>query len=713
MDSILISEKQHLSLTQEKFLEIISETEEFFKELPSLYSGEINTDILNDLLTQTHNRIIRLNQGTEKPYFARIDYTDSESGQSEKYYIGKIGVLDGADNMVTLDWRAPVATLYYDSNVGEVEYESPRGIEHGMLELKRLFEIEEKILLSYTDVDTVSNDDLLRPYLGVNADNRLKNIISTIQSEQNRIIRGNINENLIVQGVAGSGKTTVALHRIAYLVYNNRDKIRPNQYMVIGPNRFFINYISSVLPDLDVDSVPQYTYADLAGEIIGESYNLTETHDKLALVVSGKYASNIEQYKVSMAYKKALDLFLKWYEPSLLPSGDFVLRGVTILPETDLQATWKKAMLGTGSTVLARAEQCIAYLGLIITGKKPELLARVSLHFKALYADKANDLGKLHRDRAYIEKELAQNCVSSLTALFKNVKAPILSVYRIFLQNLELFADDFAECALLKKNTLAQLRKKTIDPEDQAALLYLKSEITGSDKYKSYRHAVIDEAQDFGEFDFFALQKSLSDSTFTVVGDIAQAIYSYRSFKSWDNVLENSFEKGAKLCYMAKCYRTTIEIMEAANKVTNFMNLPPAEPVIRHGEPVRLYNAAAADKLLELIQTHQAAGYKSIAVISKTAAELDDICKIMEKVKLDFELITSESTLYSGGLCAMPGYLSKGLEFDGVIICDASENVYNSGKQTDMHLLYVAMTRPLHRLDIMHSSQKSVPLDTL
>ena len=255
----MIEELNHLEYTLEKYDEIIEDSKLKQSNLRNLYKNDF--DAMMEEKYRLEDFIKSIEKAKNNPYFARIDF---ESKNNEDIcYIGKLGVSDYDNNIITVDWRAPISSLYYDSNVGECSYNSPDGVINGKLKLKRQYTIENSKLINFNDVDTVSNDELLKPYLSVSADNRLKNIVSTIQSEQNKIIREKMNKNLIIQGVAGSGKTTVALQRIAYLVYNNRNIFKPSDYMVIGPNKFFVNYISGILPDLDVNGVSEYTLEEL------------------------------------------------------------------------------------------------------------------------------------------------------------------------------------------------------------------------------------------------------------------------------------------------------------------------------------------------------------------------------------------------------------------------------------------------------------------
>ncbi len=707
--SIFKEEQETLKEKIVQYKKCIEDTRLLRDSLPGLYHSQ--PMLLAELSAQTNNHLFHLERGVGKPYFARIDFEEDGFEKTAQCYIGKIGVVDENQETVTVDWRAPVATLYYDSNPGKVSYQAPGGTISGELLLKRQLEIENGILLSVNDVETVTNDDLLKPYLSAGSDNRLKNIVASIQGEQNRIIREQIDRNLIVQGAAGSGKTTVALHRIAYLVYNHRDTIKSGQYMVIGPNRFFISYISSILPDLDVDSVPEHTFETLCQGYIGEAFSLTDISGRLTEVVNGTYRSGVDRFKTTLRYRDALAAFMDRFDQNVVPDKDFVIRGFRILSCDMIKDIYAKVDFSLNSTVQARVSQCILYLSSYIDHRRETIKERLNEHFRLLLLKgcDASELDKQKKDRAAILKELENGCRQSLKKHFSITETKILKLYELFLHSCEKdLPDDFPEKNKLKTDTLAGLRKSKLDFTDLPALMYLKLRMKGSDRYEFFRHTVIDEAQDFGEFHFYVLRSLLSQSTFTIVGDLAQSIYSYRSIESWESVREQAFDSKADMIEMRKSYRTTVEIMTAANKVSSLLGLAEALPVIRHGSPVRYTRCATSqqpDLICRLVKEYTKQGFKTIAVICKTAQRSTDMNLALRQRGIEAENVTSDTEGYQGGVCTITGYLSKGLEFDAVIICDVSEPVYASASKVDMHLLYVSMTRPLHSLDILYEGE--------
>ena len=330
MDNIEFQkEKENLKNIIEKYEDVMEYYNQRIEAIPRIY---MNNEVMIKNSIEMYSEKLRLmKKSVNKPYFARLDFARDGEAKPEQLYIGKVGVIDEDNNNITIDWRAPVSSMYYDSNIGRASYKAPGGVCTGELLLKRQYDIENRELKSYQDVDTVSNDELLKPYLGASADNRLKNIVSTIQQEQNAIIREPLNENMIVQGVAGSGKTTVALHRIAYLVYNYRDNIKPNQYLVIGPNKFFVNYISGVLPDLDVENVKQLTYEELCAEFLNENIKLIDEDRKLIQSIVNENLLNYEKFKVSMQFKEALDKFIKEMKENIIPEKGIEIKGYEVI----------------------------------------------------------------------------------------------------------------------------------------------------------------------------------------------------------------------------------------------------------------------------------------------------------------------------------------------------------------------------------------------
>ena len=323
-------ELEYLDYTIDKYNEVIDDSKLKLNNLRELYKH--NYEAMLEEKFRLESEINSIEKAKSNPYFARIDFKSKNF--LDKCYIGKKGVTDYDNNVITVDWRAPISSLYYDSNVGECKYIAPEGIIEGILLLKRQYTIEKGKLINFNDVDTVSNDELLKPYLSVSADNRLKNIVSTIQSEQNQIIREDMYKNLVIQGVAGSGKTTVALHRIAYLVYNNRELFKSSDYMVIGPNKFFVSYISNILPDLDVNGVTQNTLDELFLTYMKEDFKINNSLDII------KDTDEVSYYKVSMNMKKDIDDYFEQLE--ILPNEDFIVDKIKVLDKNYIKTIYEE-----------------------------------------------------------------------------------------------------------------------------------------------------------------------------------------------------------------------------------------------------------------------------------------------------------------------------------------------------------------------------------
>lgn len=660
------------------------------------------------------NSLKVLKNGILKPYFARIDFSPEDKLESEKIYIGKYGIYDKNSKPIVVDWRAPISSLYYDSEIGPTSYCCPEGTIFGKLTLKRQFEIENGKLLNYHDVDIVSNDELLQKYLHTNNDMRLKNIVSTIQSEQNVAIRKPLNLNTIVQGVAGSGKTTIALHRIAYLVYNYRDRIKNNQYMVIGPNDVFLKYIESVLPDLDVSDINQQTYEKFTKEIIDEPINIINSSKKLNMYLAGKIHNDIPKFKSSDEFRIMLDLFLDDYFQNIIEDA-LIIKGFEVIDKGTLYQIFKNALQQSADFDIA-VDKFVILVSNYINNNYNDIIFRLNEVINKSHSVVNNEKEKeeLKKKRKYIYDEIQKGCKQSSKKFISKYRFSPTKLYQLFINNIENYdVNDYCYIDELKKETLQNIKSGSFEFEDLAPLIHIKYRLGISRNFMNYRHVVIDEAQDLGKFSFYVLKECLPNATFSIYGDIVQSIYDYRSIDSWDEVRDVLGE--CELLSFKKSYRTTDEIMTVANSVAESLKFDSSELSIRHGNDVSFSQieqtnipAYIKNKIVEYRQK----GYKTVAVISKYPVQSSYI-----NDDLSFEGLfvpnvdeNTDITKIDNEVLTISNYLAKGLEFDAVIINGADEDVYNSLNASDMKMLYVALTRALHEMDIVYSKKLSKPL---
>lgn len=679
-------------------------------------------------------KLRNLTEAARKPYFARVDFKEDGAAQAEPIYIGKMVLIREEDmKPVIIDWRAPISSLYYEERLGDAHYLAPRGDISGQMSLKRQYTIENAELKNLFDIDITTNDTFLQSYLGANADNRLKDIVSSIQAEQNRIIRADMWTPLIVQGAAGSGKTTIALHRIAYLVYTHEKTFKPENFMIIAPTALFLNYISEILPELGVNRVRQATFEDFAMDLIGKRFRMRDPNEKLTVLAENRdpaWAGRLaaaSRLKASTRYKILLDRFMDERELEMLPERDFSVLGEVLLTRQELvrlftleYRRWpvknrleemKKHMVTAAkrrrNALAAKIErECQVRIDELKAGNESD--ADIRLQIIAAYDGRDN---RLH----HLQKDIAKTISDYLSGI---MKPQAIDWYKRFIEWLAERAAD-ADEAFAAAWSAKVLAERKIELEDLAPLIHLRYRVHGLDEKIPVRHIVIDEAQDFSAFQFDVIRRIIPDSSFTILGDLCQGIHSYRSLSSWEEIQSQVFQdRRCKVLTLEQSYRTTVEIMDAANLVAARMHIPGvamAKPVIRHGEPVRLqaYRPEVAGRFIcgriaARLEELKGAGMKLLAVIGKTLEECREIHRHLVRVIPEIRLITGAEGEYGGGVMVVPAHLSKGLEFDGVILADASAARF-SDSLTDAKLLYVAMTRAMHVLDI-HSAGGPSPL---
>ncbi|MCD2347815.1 RNA polymerase recycling motor HelD [Clostridium guangxiense] len=692
----------------------------------------LNTSVRDTL----HQKIQNSERSLLKPYFARVDFKEEDKNKLQNLYIGKMSLLkEETGEFLIIDWRAPISNLYYDGRIGTANYTCPDGNIKGEIKLKRQYMIEKGKLQDFFDIDITTNDDFLQACLGSSKDNRLKDIVSTIQAEQNKVIRANMWRPLIVQGAAGGGKTTIALHRIAYLIYTFEKKLKPENFMIMAPSHFFLSYISDVLPELGVENVMQTTFEDFAQKIIGRKLKIMPSTKKLSDLVNLRDSINCENikkisnFKASLEFKTSIQNFIKLIEQNFILEEDFKLHTFVLISSKNI----KKLFLEDYKSLplMKRINEIKKHLTNSIENNKARILQRVESSYDEKL-NKVRDEAPDSPERRKIIIKIIDERDALLKGINKNSKTLVknylskisvlspLEYYKKLLNDKALFNKltekyiNHELSELIRKTSSDILDKNVVEFEDLAPLMYIKYLTQGLDEKINVRHIIIDEAQDFSLFQFSVLKEIIDSPSFTILGDLCQGIYSFRGVTDWNKTAELIFGGNEPdLLKLEQSYRTTIEIMDAANSVIKFLNnksLPLAKPVIRHGDPVTVMEKGSLAEVKNEIEKNLLAlrknKLKSAAIICKTMKECKELKSLFKNSSYKVQIISEKENDYSSGILIIPSYLVKGLEFDMVIIANASKDQYTSD-ELDVKLLYIAMTRPLHKLYIYSVGEKA------
>lgn len=684
MSNIFEDELQKMKDT----LHTMDEQLDRLEKIPVYYGEDFKEQILESM-RESNRQNLRI--GVQEPYFGRLDFQEDGKEEVMPIYIGKVGVSD-MDTMkpIIIDWRAPVASMFYSFTGGEelAFYQSPDGLVEGDVYLKRNISIRKRELERVVDTYVKGNedvshaDDFLLYRLGENKDNKLKDIVSTIQSEQNDIIRAERNLPLLIQGVAGSGKTTIALHRLAFLIYEYREQLEAERMIVFAPNSLFLDYISSVLPELGVGNISQTTFPDWALRTLDDSVKLKQTEKKL----KEAFSINRDEKKVmlgklkgTLEFKTFIEERMIQFENELVPTKDFEAWDRAIIPVEDVKK-WMQ----------------VEYKHYSLQKRRERLVGRM----KRWIEIELKKFGETNE-----KKLLKKEATKRLNAYMKFwPKMSALSLYSSIVKSKEILEVLPEE---LVKETEKSCRKKEVCVEDLPALIYIHHRITGIEIGQKFHHVVIDEAQDFSPFQVYVLKEITLGNSFTILGDLSQAIYDYQGIEDWNAFKEVFQETG--YYELTRSYRSTKEIIEFANEIIKNAEIPVglATPVFRSGEDVKVIHAE--NQFTEIVKTvkHlQNADVKTIAVIGRTEDDCRDIYVKLTNAGLTVNVIEANQSKYEGGISVVPVYLAKGLEFDAVLLIDVDEEHYKNTKH-DAKLLYVGCTRSLHDLWIFHGGEAS------
>ncbi|MDQ1911207.1 RNA polymerase recycling motor HelD [Paenibacillus sp. GD4] len=683
----------------------------------------------------TRHRVVRMYR---TPYFGRIDFTEEGTNDREQIYIGIASVLnEETQEYLVYDWRAPISNLFYDYPPGPASYETPSGTISGMLNLKRQYVIRNGELQAMFDTGVTIGDEVLQHLLGQSADDRMKSIVATIQKEQNQIIRDDKHQVLIVQGSAGSGKTSVALQRIAYLLYKHRNTLNADNVVLFSPNTLFNSYVSSVLPEMGEANMHQTTYQEYLQLRLGSRFDIEDPYSQMEYILTAPAGRELEVRRLSIRFKSSeaflaiMDAYAARLEQErgmlfhdLTFQGRILISGKAIREQfygmdPSLKITNRLGLLKDWLLkelkVAAKKERQADWV-------KDELELLDKEDYQRAYEAmrKVNDEREISFDDARLETQFLAKFI--VHERFKPLRQTIrklrfLSVTAMYEQ---LFTGSWLQEAAeqagigvpegmddVARFTLGKIQSGHLPYEDATPMLYLNELIEGFQSYNTVKHVFIDEAQDYTAFQYAFLGRLFPRSRLTLLGDFNQAIYAHASEQDGYNVLYRRYSpEQVRMIRLVRSYRSTEEIVAYSKAI-----LPdgePVEPFRRSGQPPKVTAASDTGALAAAIAEETglllAKGVTSIAIICKTAQEAAEAHELLKDF-ISVELITKESRDFHGGLLVIPVYLAKGLEFDAVLLFDAGENKY--AKESERKLLYTACTRAMHHLSIFYTGEPS------
>ncbi len=667
VENKLTGELKRLDLEIEARQRHIKETHQYIidnrHEMDSMEIFSTNKALTNESiqLEQYALKQERLKKMQESPYFGRIDfrYEEDQEGEEEAYYIGMGDfTVQGEHAALIYDWRAPISSLYYDYEVGPATYEAPIGVLKGELLKKKQYKIRKGQLEYVLDNHMKIDDEILQKVLSHAADSKMKNIVATIQKEQNAIVRNEEAPVMVVQGIAGSGKTSIALHRIAYLLYKSREELRSSNILILSPNPVFSDYISSVLPELGEENITEMGLEELVAQELIEGIQVEGRCEQLEFLL--KKGVQATQRKRNIDFKESVDFLI------------LLKKFIEGLPEKNFRP------------------ENLSWDG--FSCEKEEL--------QMLYYEKykSNPLFKrLQYIADYIADKKESDTNKTITSKIRKELENRLKYYMKETKLLVLYSHFIAWCNQTQlKEPFLMLNKGKLHYEDAFPLIYLKYALYGHTSFPQIKHLVIDEMQDYSFIQFEVL-KTLFNCRMTILGDMYQVLEPKEP-----HVLDHLTHvfRNPLIIKLNRTYRSTFEIATFAKNIIGQQDMIAFE---RHGEEPSVVKSNSYEEMLEQmvsdLEKLDQQKYASVAILCKTAAEAEKMYKEL-KDKLTVTLFTAKSTAFQTGIVITTSYLAKGLEFDVVCIPNVNEEYYQS--TVDKQVLYISSTRALHLLRLYY-----------
>ncbi len=641
---------------------------------------------------ETMRKIHRLNNLIKCPYFARIDFCFEGEEIPEQIYIGKTSLTgEKAVEIYVYDWRSPIASVFYRFMTEEAFYDAPAGRITGRVELKRQYEIRDSRLLYFFDTDRSINDEILKQLLSKNTSPKMKTIMETIQKEQDIVIRNLESDLLMIQGVAGSGKTSIALHRAAYLMYQGlQSRLAANNILILSPNSTFEQYISEVLPELGEENAVSMVFEDILRSLLGEKVmwkaapgqeesgngqtgvgRIQTQREFLENAVAngawGDYMKKSMRYKTSEAFLGLLDRFAEQIPLRQMAFQDVYHEGNRIAEKEELR---RRAMQRPETPLAVRLEQ---------------LTARV-------LEDAFGNRKGAGEEKARVLEEIQRFTRLNLYELYKSFWSDEANFQGADSQGVE-------ELEEIRSGTLENLEGDCLYFGDAVPVLYLYLKLHGCNDYRNIRQVIIDEAQDYYPLQFEILRILFPNARYTVLGDINQTLSKQEDGSFYEQVRRILKKKKSSLVTLNKSFRCTNEILQFSLQF--IQEKPQIESFNRSGEAVEVrafrtrrdYLAG----ILKEMENCKEKGYGTICLLCKTEEGCQRLFRELGS-RAELRMAGDDGVEGLKGCFILPSYMAKGLEFDAVLICDGDSDTYQTGD--DRKLLYIECTRALHRLSL-------------
>jgi DNA helicase-2/ATP-dependent DNA helicase PcrA len=669
--------------------------------------------------TQMDKQLKKLARLKYSPYFGRIDFLEDGEKKSDQVYLGITSFMDEKDeNFLIFDWRAPISSLYYDYSPGRANYHTLDGTIEGEMQLKRQFIIRASEIKGMFDTGVTIGDEMLQEVLGNNASTQMKSIVATIQREQNQIIRNERSKILIVQGVAGSGKTSAALQRVAYLLYHYRDTLKSENIMLFSPNPLFNSYVATVLPELGEENMQQATFMEYINRRLGRELDVEDPFEQMEYLLNGKesldYLKRVKgiQFKASLEYKHLIDQYARGLSNHGLIFRDITFRGEILISKKailnyfyGLEQTYSlpnriqliKEWLVKELKKRAKSERTKSWVEeeIQLFEKEDYLKVYKQLEEKKRFTEYSFD--DFEQEQSLLGAMVVKEKFMPLFAKVKKLKfVDMLAIYRqLFERNMNSSSKNLpTNWSKICSHTVEKLNDMEIFYEDVTPFAYLKDLIEGRKSNTGIRHIFIDEAQDYSPFQFAFIQKLFPYSKMTLLGDVNQAIFSGATGSA--TVLTDLEIDGDKVekFVLNKTYRSTKEIVEFTSALLeSSQKIEPFNRMGRKPTVVQVHNTKVHGYISEKINDFQRDGYQTIAVICRTAKESRIAFEAL-KEEFSLYLIEKGTVSYEKGILIIPSYLAKGIEFDAVIVYDSS----HYKRENERKLFYTVCTRAMHEL---------------